>query len=117
MKYKVPAHRILVKIKSFEDQFKISDDLKKIGFKVAHEAGQEEFIQSGTDEGVVVQIGPTAWKHRDWGYGTPDWKPWCEVGDHIIFGKYAGKVVIDQDDRIVYMVINDDDVQLVLEKE
>lgn len=117
MKYKCPAHRILVKIKSFDEQFKVSEDLKRLGFKIAHESGQEDFVRSGTDQGTVVQIGPLAWKVASWGYGTADWQPWCEVGDEIIFAKYAGKMIIDPDDGTVYMAINDEDVILIVEKE
>jgi len=117
IKFKVPAHRILVKLPDLNETFDVSDDLKKLGFKVAHESGQEMIVKTATEKGVVVDIGPMAWKHSSWGYGTPEWQPWCKVGDTILFGKYAGKIVTNPDTLEEFMLINDDDVQLVLEKE
>ncbi len=116
-KFKVPAHRILVKLATFEDTMPVSDSLKKMGFKVEHAAGEGEFIKTATEKGEVVQIGPMAWKHPDWGYGTPEWQPWCKVGDTVLFGKYAGKVVTHPDTNEDFMLLNDEDIQLVLEKE
>lgn len=118
MKFKVPAHRVLIKLAGIDEALnvKVSEDLKKLGFQVAHESGQEEFVVSATERGTVAQIGPMAWKHPDYGYGTPDWQPWCKVGDTVMYGKYAGKVVKDTDTGDNYMVINDDDIILVIEE-
>ncbi len=60
-------------------------------------------------EGVVVEIGKTAWK--DHGDGSP----WCKPGDRIHFAKYAG-VFVKGDDGNTYRVINDEDVVSLKEK-
>jgi len=66
---------------------------------------------AATERGRIVDIGPNAWKVYD------DGKPWAKVGDIVIFAKHAGKFVAHPDDPdTVYVVINDDDVQLRIEE-
>jgi co-chaperonin GroES (HSP10) len=119
MKFKPAGHRLLVKpvdiIENEELNTKHGTLLSK-GFVIEKPDGQARRDAMGTDEGTVVAIGPSAWKHTDYGFGVwDDWKPWCKVGDKVTFGRYAGK--LKEIDGIDYMVINDDDVQLVEEAE
>lgn len=116
MKYNPPGHRILVKPTGLEEEELLDkkfDKLKESKFVIQKPDGQYRREAQGTDQGTVVAIGPMAWKHKDYGYGDPDWQPWCKVGDKIIFGRYAGKLIADPDDGSDLMIINDDDVQLV----
>jgi co-chaperonin GroES (HSP10) len=117
MKFNPAGHRLLVKpidIAEEEDIKGKHEALSKAGFIINKPEGQARRDAMGTDEGTVVAIGPSAWKHPDYGYGVWDeWKPWCKVGDKITFGRYAGK--LKEIDGIDYMIINDDDVQLVEE--
>lgn len=115
-KYKVPGHRILVKLFAKEDEVAVSDELKNLGFKVAHEIGMEQREKVASVRGIVLQIGPTAWKHRDYGWPSDDWEPWCKVGDTIIFAQYAGKLYQDAKTGDEVFLINDSDVQLVVEE-
>jgi co-chaperonin GroES (HSP10) len=66
--------------------------------------------------GTVVKIGSTAWK--DVGDGTP----WCEVGDKVIYAKYAGSWITDPatvdpltDKGEEYILIADQDLLCKLE--
>lgn len=68
--------------------------------------------------GRVVKIGDNAFKAFDSG------EPWCKVGDHICFAKFAGFTITDPDqdqlpdaEKIFYRVLNDEDVILVHTKE
>jgi len=116
-KFKTVAHRILIKIADPDDIYDTPEALKKLGFKTAHGLGEEQFAKVATDKGTVVAIGPMAWKLPHFGYGSPEWQPWCKVGDEVVFGKYAGKLIKHPDTKEEFMIINDDDIQMVLEKE
>jgi len=117
MKFKPPGHRLMVlpdKLEEVQALEKKHETLSKIGLVIHKPEGQLRRDAQGCDSGTIVAIGPMAWKHKDMGYGDPDWAPWAKVGDKIIFGKYAGKLIPDpEDESVEYMVINDDDVQLV----
>lgn len=71
--------------------------------------------QAEMSKGTVVEIGPLAWKNTLYGYGTPNWEPWCKVGDRVFYSKWAGKLLVDQEDENnAVMVLNDDDVHCVI---
>jgi co-chaperonin GroES (HSP10) len=63
--------------------------------------------------GTIVAIGMSAWKAFDEG------KAWAKIGDKIIFAKYGGFIVEEEngeiDDRgekikIKYRILNDEDI-------
>jgi len=62
--------------------------------------------------GVVLEIGPTAWKVDALGG-----EPWVNVGDRIFFAKYSGKWVKDPQDEEdeELLIIRDEDVVGVIE--
>lgn len=64
---------------------------------------REEMAQT---EAIVVELGNTAYRDQV--------SPWCEVGDRVIFAKYAGTVSKGLDGR-TYRLINDLDVKAILE--
>lgn len=106
--------------------------IKAVGFRVIVKADPvEKKTDSGivlavderresaaSQKGTVVEIGPMAWKNTLYGYGLPDWKPWCEVGDRVYFARYAGKRIVDDQgpnkEPDVYFVLNDEDVQCII---
>ena len=53
--------------------------------------------------GLLVAVGPSAWKDLD------DGTPWANVGDKISYSRYAGVSMTGQDEE-VYVLINDNDV-------
>lgn len=76
-------------------------------------ARDERLAKASTEHGILVAIGPEAWKAHNRSSGTTE--PWAKVGDKVIFSKYGGKVVEEdpiaqKDPKKYYMVMNDDDV-------
>lgn len=66
---------------------------------------------ASVDKGMVLSIGPTAWQNDSHGF-----KPWCAVGDEILFAKFAGKFVTDPDTDEDVCILNDEDVVAVITK-
>jgi len=118
MKLKPVGHRLIVKPVDIDKAMglSVSEDLKKLGFTVQTGIGEADYVKMATDRGIVTSVGPMAWKHPDYGYPSQEWKPWCKVGDEIVFGKYAGKLVTDPETQEEYFVINDEDVQLLVQE-
>jgi chaperonin GroES len=58
-------------------------------------------------KGTVVAIGANAWK------GFDDGSPWATLGDLVLFSRYGGKIVYD-DDGTEYRVLNDDDIVAIV---
>jgi co-chaperonin GroES (HSP10) len=117
MKLKAVAHRLLVKPDGLVEEELLNKEhskLKELNFAISKPEGQYHREAQGTDTGIVVDVGPMAWKHSDYGYPSEDWKPWVKVGDRIVFGRYAGKLKEDPEDKVEYMIINDDDVQCLV---
>ncbi len=99
------GHRVLVKqlqLEAVDDTLKIA---REIGLEIVGD--DQKRRQEGMDMGVVVAIGPTAFK--DFGG-----EAWCQVGDVIAFAKYSGKAVQDQVTKEKYQVCNDEDIVCIL---
>lgn len=101
------GHRLLVKPYK---QAEVDDIMKKHKnflkeFEIINPNKKRE--DASVDRGVVVSIGPTAWK--DFGG-----EAWCKVGDEIFFAKFAGKEVEDGDEA--YFILNDEDVVAVVKE-
>ena len=95
------GHRILVLVDQVERK-------TKSGIIIADATADKE--QLGQDAGIVVEMGPTAYSDQT--------ATWCQVGDYVKFGRYAGQLVrpSESDDEKEYRVINDLDVVLVKQK-
>lgn len=87
-------------VEKFENSVIEKVDLRPERQKVAEE-------QSGT----IVAIGAMAWKAFD--RGAPDWTPWAEVGDKVLFTKYGGKWVKDHITGVEYILLNDEDISAI----
>ena len=53
--------------------------------------------------GRVLALGPRAYTREDMGG-----KPWCKVGDYVLYGRYAGAKISYGGVKLLY--INDDEV-------
>jgi len=62
--------------------------------------------KAATSTGTVIDFGGAAWLDPVMGGA-----PWVDVGDKVVFARYAGKYVIDPEDGEEYVVINDDAIQ------
>lgn len=102
MKITPCGHRVLVKLKVFEEKTESGIIIATEDMKDAH--------QRAMQEAYVVSLGPTAFK--DFGNGSP----WCRVNDLVLISKYSGEDRIDPDTKEVYRIINDEDVFAILEE-
>lgn len=87
------GYRVLIKPDPLEEK-------SEGGILIVHQ--DERLARAGTQTGTLVAVGKTAWAD------SPE--PWCSVGDHVIYAKYAGKIVTDPDTAEEYMIVNDEDV-------
>ena len=102
----VCGHRVL--LDAHFDKNEVQEGALK-GFKLESDESFER-SRAATITGKVVAIGATAWRAFDG--GDPNWKPWAELGDVVIFAKYGGKFVTIKDKT--YILVNDEDIQAVL---
>jgi co-chaperonin GroES (HSP10) len=103
MSIEVCGHRVLIKPDPLEEEVN--------GIIIVHDKREE----GATVTGIVAAVGPTCWNAYDKDH--PDWKPWCKIGDHIVYAKYSGKDITDPNTGDKYRLINDEDVQVVLHEE
>ena len=108
LKLTIPGHRILIKPEAVE---KVSAG----GIVIARPGKGDQLEQMGTDRGTVVAIGPLCWHLFD--KDSPEWAPWCKVGDRVVFARYAGKTVEHPETKEKFFLMLDEDIQAVLEEE
>lgn len=94
-------YKVLIAPKTVED---------KIGSIIIPDQTKErdQFAQM---EGTLVAVSPLAFsyaKQEEWGNGKPP-----DIGDRVLFAKYAGAVVKGRDGKD-YRLVNDKDVAAVL---
>lgn len=106
----IVGHRLLIKPYKQDDVDEILNAAKKSGFldnfQIVNENKKRE--DASVDKGVVVQIGPMAWQNDQFGF-----KPWCKVGDEVVFAKFAGKIITDDETKEDFFVLNDEDIVAV----
>lgn len=102
-------HRIIVKQQKLTEAHKEYRRAEALGI-VIPEHEDNKRAQAGVDKGVVVAIGPTA--YRDFNTDTP-----IKVGDMIAFARFSGKTIIDPKDEEEYVALNDEDIVAILSGE
>lgn len=106
---KIVGHRLLVKPITLDEHDPAFARAKALGITLAEKTERQE--ASIISNGVVVQIGPTAFTEVG---GTE----WCKVGDRIDYVRHGGMFVSDPDDKDnKWYVINDEDVLVIWSKE
>ena len=104
---KARGYRIIVKPLDAVEQLEAKEaemfpTLAKSGFK-AKTAEQQERESKGSDHGIVISVGNTAYDRLG--------ENWCKVGDVIIFHRYAGKrIELPPGSGEFLQFINDEDV-------
>jgi co-chaperonin GroES (HSP10) len=110
------GHRVLIKPDEVESQTATGIILVQ----------DERLAKGGNQFGTIVSVGKQAWKafrEVDENGKEVNGRPWAEVGDRVIFAKYAGKFVYDpttgtsDKDREEYLIINDEDIVAVIKDE
>lgn len=105
---KVCGHRILVKpilLKESDEGYKRAAAL---GLEVVRDPLTTAREHESVDQGVILQIGPTAWNHPDFGGQL-----WARVNDTVVYAKGAGKLIVDPETREKYIALNDEDIVAV----
>lgn len=103
---KICGHRLLVKPMDYLSDDPALQRMKAMGFQIADTEDNKRAKES-VDKGTVVQVGPTAFK--DFGGDA-----WCEVGDEIVYAKFAGKLIVDPSTNEKFYAINDEDVVAIV---
>lgn len=113
----VILHRILIDRIEPEDTDAVvtKKEMHRLGLQIPHSIKEEldkraQREAASMDKGVVVAIGPTAFK--DYGIECP-----IKVGDFICYARFGGKDVTDPKTEKVFVVINDEDVVCILNNE
>ncbi len=99
----IKGPRVLVKQDKLEDKDPTFAKAAKAGIEIPQEFKEIRMEQNAIDEGVVVGVGQGCWQPPI-GDGTP----WCEIGDRVVFAKYAGS--IRKEGKDTYMILNDEDI-------
>lgn len=63
--------------------------------------------QRDTTKGTLVAVGPTGWSELGYGH------PWAEPGDHVSYGRHAGRFMKGSD-GVEYVLMNCEDILAVL---
>lgn len=97
-------HRIVVKPDNFKESNKDMKRLAAIGL-IAPELEELKRAQASVDKGVVVSIGPTA--YRDYNVDVP-----VKVGDVVNYARFSGKLIEDEDEQ--FILLNDEDLLCII---
>ncbi len=100
------GHRVLIKQEHYDETDDVFKSARAAGIEIVKDKATR--YQESVDKGLVVAVGPTAWKD----FGSI---PWAEVGDIVVYAKLSGQRVEDPEDKNTYfVVVNDEDVVAVL---
>ena len=106
-KPRAPGYKVLVRLKKVEEKKEVTS---KGGIILETKTDKDlEREQEGVTEAHVVDIGPSAFKLQS----TGDTSHWCEIGDCVLIGRYAGTILPDLGDGYTYRSIADLDIQAV----
>ena len=102
------SHRIVVKPFDIMESDAVYKSAKASGIVLSGEDKLKR-EQAGVDRGTVIAMGPTVFKD----FECPNT---INVGDDIVYAKYAGKEVEDPETKEMFTIINDEDVVAILRK-
>jgi co-chaperonin GroES (HSP10) len=95
-------HRIVIKPDKLEETDKTFKRASAAGIIIPDNDDRKR-AQAGVDKGIVVSIGPTAF--RDFGAECP-----IKVGDYIAYARFAGKHIEDPYTNEEFVALNDEDI-------
>lgn len=98
----IKGNRLLIEPKALETEKTVEGTNTTLIINYGANTGRQE---AGINEGYVVGKGQLA--YLDTGL---EGLQWCEVGDYVVFAKYAGVAVNDPETGKKYVIINDEDV-------
>lgn len=68
----------------------------------------EKLEKAGQMRGTLVSVGSRCWEGTD---------PYAQIGDWVLYSRYAGKNLEDPETREQYVILNDEDILAVLDRE
>ena len=92
------GHRVLIKPLELEE--------KTASGIVIATATQKDREEMANTTGEVIAVGDGCWEDLE--------KPWCTVGDRVVFAKYSGLLYVGKD-GCRYRIINDDNIVATLD--
>ena len=93
------GYRVLVK----------PDDVEKVSKGGIVLAVDEKLEKAGQVFGTLAAVGMTAWNDEP--------SAWAELGDRVMYSKYAGKTILDPADGNEYTLLNDVDIIAIVPKD
>lgn len=104
-KIELLLHTVLLKPELVEDADEVIRSARMAGIEVQ----LDKRMQAAIEYGIVVSVGPTAFK--EFGRGPDILKP----GDRVTFAKYCGKSIEINGEK--FLICNDEDILGVLKDE
>jgi co-chaperonin GroES (HSP10) len=98
---KVCGDRILVLVDEIEDEI-----TTEFGLVIPQTGDDKKREIAGQNVGRLVKTGSLAWNDMP--------EPYAEVGDHVVYGKYAGTNIYDAWTDKTYKMLVDTDINAVL---
>lgn len=105
----VLLHRILIKQSKLEEEDKALKSARAAGLYLL-ESDTLQREQAAVDRGVVIKLGPTAYK--DYGVACP-----LKEGDIVAFARYSGKIITDPYTEEEFILVNDEDIVCIFKEE
>lgn len=105
----VLGFRVMIKPDKFETTHKVEGTEIELVVVTDEKLGKQHM-----DTGVIVGVGPLAWKDYNKKYSFQ--KPWANVGDYVQYCKYSGKWVIDAETKEEFIVVDDLDILCKIKK-
>lgn len=99
-------HRIIVKAEKFNEFDKDIQRARAMGLEIP-ELEEMKRAQASVDRGVVVAVGPTA--YRDYGV-----EPQVAIGDVVNYARFSGKVIEDPETEEQFVALNDEDLICII---
>lgn len=99
MKIKACGYRLIVKADEIETQ-------TESGLTIVLEENLSR-EQTAQVYGTIIDIGPECWRGGE---------AWAEVGDRVCYVRHAGKHIIDKKTDEEFVVLNDEDILVIMEK-
>jgi co-chaperonin GroES (HSP10) len=84
----------------------VEKDMKAGSIVIPQDVLDKQRVEITT--GTVLSIGTCAW------HGLGDSSAWCSIGDRIVYAKYGGKAIVDEETQDKLMLILDKDVLAVI---
>ncbi len=101
------GHRVVIQPVALEEVDSTYATAKRLGIEIPELEGKK-VDKNAVNKGTLVRIGINAWK------GFDDGIPWANVGDIVLYARYAGVKVKDGDTE--YLVCSDEDVVCVIKE-